>query len=73
MATVSPQARESDPPYRTHAVFNQATPLAASHSGWQTLTVQATPPPNATMFQVHLQTWSNTGTAYFDNVSIHES
>jgi putative acyl-CoA dehydrogenase len=28
MATVSPQARESDSPYRTHTVFNQAPPLA---------------------------------------------
>lgn len=48
----------------------QATPVSNNTANWQTVTVSGTPPVGADSFQVHLKSYANTGTAFFDDVSI---
>ena len=51
--------------------ISQASSASAANSvsDWQTLSVTATPPSNATSVQIHLKSAYNSGSACFDNVT----
>lgn len=48
----------------------ESTYAVNSSSAWQTLSITATPPAGTTSVQIHLKSYGNSGTAYFDTVRV---